>query len=104
MRLHDRKLFKDTDKLSHMLNLRMQGWTLESLAIYFKCHKTSVEAQCDKYGVIPLEPTVGVESMGRRIMSRQVFKIADGEVICRGKSYADYLKDSKYPTTNLVAR
>lgn len=86
-----------------MLNLRLQGFSMDSLSLVFGCDKKAIRYQLKKYGTIPWEPVVNPFDANKKLMEDKLkgkieedsrWKIVDGEKINRGKSYAEYLHDS----------
>lgn len=87
-----------------ILNLRLIGWSYNSLASFFGISRQAARYQCHKYGI-------EYEGYGMRIPNLSTAKMRipnlstakkidkwryiDGEKINTGKSYADYLKESK---------
>lgn len=60
MRLGDKALFKDQKKLTKMLNLRLNGYSIRSLAVIYGCDRTSIKAQCQKYDIAPVYDTYSI--------------------------------------------
>lgn len=117
MRKNDKKIFLDKPTLYRMLNLRKTGLTVTTLAIMFNCDYSSIRAQCDKYGIEPLEEVwperitggmvYGIERIIAEIIphyqTQTNYKVVNGERINLGKSYAEYIAESKkYPQRNRV--
>lgn len=97
MRKNDRKIFLNKPLLYEMLNLRLSGWALTSLAFYYGCDFTSIKYQCIKYQVEPIEDVYTIERMIRQIIPKSLplsYKIVNGEKINLGKSYKEYCKTS----------
>lgn len=99
MRAGDRKLFAERTALYAMVNLRALGWTLDAIAGFYGCDRTSVRAQCRKYGIVPLGTAVwGIDRLSagplrNRPMPLAEWRVMDGQRVCMGrKSYADYLR------------
>ena len=89
------KLFLDKQKLYQMLNLRRNGLTITTLAIMFDCDHTSIQAQCDKYGIHPIDEVYGIERIIAQVIpfyqSQLRFRLVCGEKINIGRSYKEYL-------------
>lgn len=107
MRQGDKKLFKDKVKLYQLINLRLNGMALSSLALMFSCDRDSVTKQIVKYGVIPSH-IYGLENLDipeiftiERIITQVIpvnfanYKVVNGERINLGKSYKEYVAESK---------
>lgn len=94
MKLGGKKLFTDKSKLYRMVNLRITGWAQSSLAVLFSCDRSSLIAQCDKYGIKPWEDTYSVERIVTDAIPKKtsVWKMKDGEMINMGRDYKDYFK------------
>ena len=77
-----------------ILNLRLIGWSYNSLASFFGISRQAARYQCHKYGI-------EYEGYGMRIpnfssaQKIDKWRYIDGEKINTGKSYADYLRESK---------
>lgn len=95
MRQGDTKLFKDKQKLYKMVNLRRNGWAFTSLELIFGCSRISIQDQCKKYQIYPLNEVFTIE----RIISKSFPKadpnerkwamIGDNKV-CLGRTYKEY--------------
>lgn len=55
MRKGDTKLFLDKEKLYEMVNLRLFGFSLDFLALFYGCDKSTLRSICKKYGLYPKE-------------------------------------------------
>lgn len=102
MRLYDHKIFQDREKLAEMLDLRLGGYSISALATLFKCDKSSIRYQCDKYNVEPpYKEVYAVERIASQVTSSAIgnWKIINGERVNMGKSYKEYLQEVgfKYP-------
>ena len=100
------KIFNDKDKLLNILNLRLAGWTLISIANLYQCDRQSVRYHCRKYQIFPTKTKFTRNSREvfnpQRIVNHILIDIIprktsnwvviDGERINNGRSYADYLK------------
>lgn len=81
-----------------MLELRMSGYAIKTLAGMYGCDPSSIRHQCDKYGIEP--PLHEVYAVDRVVMSAIPsavgnWKFVNGERINAGKSYKEYLEESK---------
>ena len=95
MRKNDKKIFLDKAKLYQMVNLRLNGLSLTSLGYLFNCNLKSIEYQCDKYNVKPIDDTYTIERLVSKILRNKIkeptYKVVNGEKINLGRSYKDYL-------------
>ena len=110
------RVFKNPETLNEMLRFRRNGYTYDELALFYKVDRTSIKHWCDIYGLggsvielvkqfykdsgvqIDHEPRVLVIDISQPMW-------IDDEIegkVCLGKSYAEYLSDSKKrnPTGN----
>jgi hypothetical protein len=99
------KIFKDRELLKEMLTLRRQGFTYKQLADKYKVDYTSIKHWCDIYGlgghVIQLVRQFykdnGIELARKpRILVVDVSQMwvnEEGDRMCQGKSYQEYLED-----------
>lgn len=109
------RVFKDENVLNEMLRFRRNGYTYDELALYYKVDKTSIKHWCDIYGlggnilnlVKQFYKERGVEREPRILVidvSQSIWM--DDEIegrVCVGKSYAEYLADSRRnPTRSKV--
>jgi hypothetical protein len=88
-------VFKDKTKLYEMVNLRVNGWSLQSLAFLYECDWTSIEHQCRKYQIEPAEDVFKITNILRKGIKnppKRVWAFIDDEVVCLGRTYKDYLK------------
>lgn len=93
MRLGDVKTFSDKEKLYQLVNLRRNGMSLTSLALFFDCHHTSIMTVCKKYSINPLtEEIYTVERIVPPTFPKidERWVMIDGERLNRGRNYADY--------------
>ena len=112
MQLGNKKIFRDKKLLTQMLNLRLNGLALSSLAWLFACDRDSITKQCQKYGIEPhhVYSRVMLDEEGEVIMVERIvsavlpkdnltYKIVNGERINLGKSYAEYVRAAggQYP-------
>lgn len=98
MRLHDRKIFLNKQKLWEMLNLRMNGYAISTLAIIYHCDMKAIRYQCDKYKITPPDNELyAVERIVSKTISKSIgnWKFINGERINIGKSYKEYLEEAK---------
>lgn len=106
MRKNDKKVFLNKEKLTEMLNLRINGYAIRSLATKYGVDTSSIRYQCDKYLINPMDEEV--YDVGRIVSQvlpqpRQTYKIVSGEKINLGKSYTEYLEASGIsPYKNLL--
>ncbi len=95
------KLFLDRTKLTRMINLRIIGYTEQSLATMFGCDRVSISQQLIKYNIIPLEQTYDFERITRAILPslqpqfNSQWEVRNGERINLGKSYKEYLTQGR---------
>ena len=100
---------KDSEKLLEVLYLRRAGWALESLSEMYNIRRQSLRYQCRKYQIFPIKTNYIKNSNDifnpKRVIAQIILQIkpvttqwlvVDGERINQGKSYKDYLKDSKF--------
>lgn len=71
MRNGDSKLFLNKPKLSQMLELRLNGYALTSLAILFNCDRSSIAYQCDKFHARPLDQVVTFERILKQVLPKK---------------------------------
>lgn len=99
MRKNDKAIFKDKDKLTIMLNLRLNGYTVDSLALLYKCDKKAIKYQCRKYDIAPVGQVCGIEKLIHLILPKVVepifrppshWMVIDGERINMGRPYKEY--------------
>lgn len=105
MRKNDQKLFtKDLELLHEMLYLRRGGWSLVSLAVLYHCDPSTIYHWCQKLGVEPYKTfdpfskaskiiaTMGFKSKEQAMKeSTKIWTTIDGERVCLGRSYREYL-------------
>ena len=94
MRKNDKKLFLNKESLYTMINLRINGFAISSLALLFNCDPSSIRNQCDRYEIVPLDDIYTIERIIHKTFpkpSESRWKIVDGERINLGKSYKEYL-------------
>src|SRR5260221_11247967 len=97
MRQGDKKTFIQKNKLYAMLNLRLNGLAMSSLALLFGVDRSSIAYQCEKYQIGPQDDSIyTIERIISQIIPKQniQYKIVNGEKINLGKSYKDYLISS----------
>lgn len=101
MKQGDSKLFKNRQMLCNMLTFRVQGWSLISLSLLYDCDRTSISFQCVKYDAFPLNDVYSIERITKNILptlagiETKKWREVDGERVCVGKSYQEYLNDLK---------
>lgn len=94
----NKKIFLDRDKLTQMLNLRINGFATTSLSVIFGVNRSSIENQCDKYWVKPLDEVITIERIVSNVLpppKKSHWIVVDGERINQGKSYREYLEESR---------
>ncbi len=85
-----------------MLNLRLNGFSVETLGIIFNCDHTSVGDQCRKYGIVPVVSVYPQVVKKRKVfdLKRQMaiilpqLPVPGEERINRGKTYAEYVAEA----------
>ncbi len=83
----------DRTHIDLLLNLRRVGWSYNSLSSFFGISSKGIRYQCEKYGIFADEYGISIPAVdATQAKSRWIY--LDGEKINKGKSYADYLKDS----------
>lgn len=106
MRKGDHKLFSEKPLLYQVVALRLNGYATTSLAILFNCHRSSVESQLERYAIAPMGQIYAIE----RIASHALFQLVppepkweddDGEQISKGKTYKQYLEESRLKRLNI---
>lgn len=79
-----------------MVNLRISGWAITSLASHFACDIEPISTKCKKYIIEPLDKEVySVEKLALRTLplpSKTKWIDFDGRRVCLGRSYKDYIK------------
>ena len=95
MRNPYKKLFIDKEKLYFAIHLRRTGWATSSIALICGCFRSSIDPQMQKYGIRPDGKVFTIERIIPDIISKVERKTQwayiDGERVCLGKSYKDYL-------------
>lgn len=98
-----KKLFLDKETLYDVMMLRRAGWGFYPLAIMYNCDRTSIRDHARKYVVIPELHVFNPQ----RVVNEVVIELypttscvewtdpIEGQRICLGKSYADYLRDGR---------
>ncbi len=85
-----KKLFNDKEKLDLLINLRLEGYSISSLATIFHCDKVAIRHQCDKYGIYP-------QDMHNPWMnSFSVSSVVASVLGVKPRSYKDYLAKAGY--------
>ena len=92
--------FRTNDsKLYEMLALRSQGWSYTALAEKFECPKLTIRFLTRKYGLSRQTVTVQFTRTDylRTTTSpqKEVPTAESEERICKGKTYAEYLKEEQ---------
>lgn len=105
MRLGDKKIFQDKQKLYSLVNLRINGYAHTSLAVIFSCDISSIRAQCDKYGIIPQGEVYTIERLVKDILPQFApletkWRVIDGKRYALGKTYEEYF-EQQYPHKNI---
>lgn len=104
MKLGNKKIFNDQNKLNMMLNLRMMGYSEGLLAFLFHCDEDSIKRLCKKYFIVPGKARISMFFIFSILKTLPVtpqedndrWATIDGERINRGKTYADYLAGAGY--------
>lgn len=94
----NKKIFLDKEKLYTMVNLRQAGFATTSLSIMFNVNRSSIENQCDKYLIKPLDQTFTIERILSDVLpmpKESVWMVIDGRKVNQGKNYQDYVNDRK---------
>jgi hypothetical protein len=93
MRKNDKAIFNNRLELTKMLNLRINGYSIDSLSALFSCDPSSIRYHCNKYHIVPEYEVMGIY----RILSNS-FPVPDplwiyknGEKINTGRNYKDYV-------------
>jgi hypothetical protein len=75
--------------LSEMLELRRENWSLTKLAEKYKVDHTSILYQCRKYEIVPgATHQIVVQTRKEIPLWKKDF---DGETLCAGRTYKEYL-------------
>lgn len=100
-----KKPFIDKHNLYLLINFRIEGYSLNSLASLFHCDKKAVSSQLKRFSISPENQVIifkrGVFDGPTSLLSSN-WKSLDGELINRGYTYAEYLKRCSPP--NKVAQ
>lgn len=92
-----KKTFLDKSKLYTLVNLRLNGFSVYFLADMFSVDRSAIEYQLDKYRIQKPEQIYNIPSIiSRAIVATSPiplprFELVDGESICVGRSYKEYL-------------
>lgn len=100
MRKNDKKIFLNKRILVEMLEKRASGWSISALSMHYHCDKSSIRYQIHKYSVNPLDKEIyAIDRIIMQTFPKIVgnWKEVNGERINLGKSYKEYLAESKYP-------
>lgn len=82
--------------------LRRAGWGFEPIAIIYHCDRSSIRKQTRKYVILPevkyfYPQKIAVKIVAELNIGESTTEWADiqGERVCLGKSYADYIKQGR---------
>lgn len=112
----NKKVFNDKEKLYRMVNLRINGFATNSLAVIFNVDRDSIEKQLEKYRIKPKtnpdpwypkrKEVFNIERIVLQALPKPEYSqwyIVDGQRFNKGKNYVDYIKDSvKYPHRSFI--
>lgn len=97
----DKKVFLDKEKLYLLINYRLSGFAISTLATIFSVDKSSVRYQLHRFS-IPRPPKTNVYSV-EFIVSPIISKyqpsewgVIEGVKVNPGSNYADYLKRASH--------
>jgi hypothetical protein len=97
-----KKLFLDTEKLYTAMTLRRAGWGFEPISIIYECDRSSIRKQARKYIILPEVKYFYPQKIALHIVTelnlidtKTEWADIQGERVCLGKSYADYIKDGR---------
>jgi hypothetical protein len=88
---------RDKQKLYQAVNMRINGISLTSIAMFFNCDRGSIKHQLDKYEIEPKTDSIYtveriiIKSLPKPDESRWIFK--NGEKINTGRMYKDYFNN-----------
>ena len=95
MRKGDKKiLFTNPDKVTLLVNLRLNGWSLPSLATYLNCDKSSLRHWLNKYQIEPLEAVFSPVDIAVITVNNNI-EVINGVRVNMGHSYKQYLRTAK---------
>jgi hypothetical protein len=88
-------IFKDRNKLDQLINLRIIGFSTETLACLFNVERTDLTYHFKKYKIEQPEVVYNIQRIVKEIIPKEEnkWRIENGKRINLGKSYDDYLKD-----------
>lgn len=89
-----KRVFDDKEKLQKMLVLRDVGWSYNALAIRFNVDHSSIIYQCQKHKELFNQPDKLTIYKKDALKEKYKYKDLLNERICKGKNYAEYLKES----------
>lgn len=77
---------------------------MTSLGVIFACHHSSIENQCDRYGISPLGPIYSIQHIATETLFHLVppepkWEEVDGERVSRGKTYKEYIREAEFKRT-----
>jgi hypothetical protein len=86
-----------------MVNFRINGFSFNSLSIFYKCDPSSIRDKCKKYNLKPYKDIFDISRIANQIIKKyspkdefgREFEERNGEKICKGKMYKDYLSPYK---------
>lgn len=94
MKKGNKKVFTDKNKLYYLLNMRLCGFSYETLAVFFKVDRTSVENQCEKYDINNATKNIyNIQNILKTTFPAPIenkFIDLGGYRICKGRNYKDY--------------
>lgn len=89
-------IFENKRNLYLLLNFRLNGYTIDSLALIFHCDKKAIRYHCEKNEYFPLtdERISVLKTVGEAIVESEIgkWRLIEGERINSGFSYKDYVK------------
>lgn len=94
MRKNDKKIFLDKRKLTSLLNLRLNGFSLTSLAYLYSCDVMTILYRCRQHQVEPQDQVYDIQRIIKLVLPSPqplTYKMVNGERINLGKSYKEYL-------------
>lgn len=100
MKQGDHKIFLDKEKLYLMVNYRINGFSIFTLAEMFQCDTSSVRYQLDKYEIRPPKEVYTLERIIAPIIFRAMpneWDIIEGMRVNAGSNYRDYLTRANIP-------
>lgn len=96
MRKGDTRLFGDSVALTNVINLGLAGFSPHSLSIVFGCHRSSIENQFEKYHILVPTGMASIQHITQFVVGDYAdhYETDSGIVYSRGKTYAEYLRES----------